>query len=183
MAARLTDSMDIVKMRMEDIHPYQNNPRKNNQAVEAVAESIRQCGYVAPIIVDEGNVILAGHTRYKALKQLCYTEAEVVVKAGLSEEQKRKYRLLDNKTNELADWDFEMLEEELRDIDFGNLELDWGLDDDADYSMLPEPEDMHTKPYEYAHYLLTVEYKDEETREKIEKFCEENGIEYATKEN
>ena len=130
MAARLTDSMDIVKMRMEDIHPYQNNPRKNNQAVEAVAESIRQCGYVAPIIVDEDNVILAGHTRYKALKQLCYTEAEVVVKAGLSEEQKRKYRLLDNKTNELADWDYDLLAEELDGLDFGELDLDWGLNDD-----------------------------------------------------
>ena len=127
MAARLTDSMDIVKMRMEDIHPYQNNPRKNNQAVEAVAESIRQCGYVAPIIVDEDNVILAGHTRYKALKQLCYTEAEVVVKAGLSEEQKRKYRLLDNKTNELAEWDYDLLEEELDGLDFGDLQLDWGV--------------------------------------------------------
>ena len=129
MAARLTDSMDIVKMRMEDIHPYQNNPRKNNQAVEAVAESIRQCGYVAPIIVDEDNVILAGHTRYKALKQLCYTEAEVVVKAGLSEEQKRKYRLLDNKTNELADWDYDLLADELEGLDFGSLDLDWGLDE------------------------------------------------------
>ena len=127
MAARLTDSMDIVKMRMEDIHPYQNNPRKNNQAVEAVAESIRQCGYVAPIIVDEDNVSLAGHTRYKALKQLCYTEAEVVVKAGLSEEQKRKYRLLDNKTNELAEWDYDLLEEELDGLDFGDLQLDWGV--------------------------------------------------------
>jgi len=127
MAARLTDSMDIVKMRMEDIHPYQNNPRKNNQAVEAVAESIRQCGYVAPIIVDEDNVILAGHTRYKALKQLCYTEAKVVVKAGLSEEQKRKYRLLDNKTNELAEWDYDLLEEELDGLDFGDLQLDWGV--------------------------------------------------------
>lgn len=127
MAARLTDSMDIVKMRMEDIHPYQNNPRKNNQAVEAVAESIRQCGYVAPIIVDEDNVILAGHTRYKALKQLCYTEAEVVVKAGLSEEQKRKYRLLDNKTNELAEWDYDLLEEELDGLDFWDLQLDWGV--------------------------------------------------------
>ena len=127
MAARLTDSMDIVKMRMEDIHPYQNNPRKNNQAVEAVAESIRQCGYVAPIIVDEDNVILAGHTRYKALKQLCYTEAEVVVKAGLSEEQKRKYRLLDNKTNELAEWDYDLLADELDGLDFGDLQLDWGV--------------------------------------------------------
>ena len=119
--------MDMVKVRLEDIHPYQNNPRKNDQAVDAVAESIQQCGYVAPIIVDEDNVILADHTRYKALERLGYTEAEVVVKTDLSEEQKRKYRLLDNKTNELADWDYDLLVEELDGLDFGDLDLDWGL--------------------------------------------------------
>lgn len=126
MAARLTD-MKIETIKLPEIKPYLNNPRKNDQAVDAVAESIQQCGYVAPIIVDENNVILAGHTRYKALKRLGYTEADVVVKAGLSEEQKRKYRLLDNKTNELAEWDYDLLEEELDGLDFGDLQLDWGV--------------------------------------------------------
>lgn len=175
--------MELKTLKIKDIHPYERNARKNDQAVDAVAKSIEQCSYVAPIVVDENHVILAGHTRWKAMKKLGRNECECIVKEGLAEDQKKKYRLLDNKTNELADWDFELLEEELRDIDFGNLELDWGLDDGTDYSMLPEPEDMHTKPYEYAHYLLTVKYEDEETMEKIESFCEENGIEYATKEN
>lgn len=62
--------MEIVTRNLTDIHPYERNPRKNEKAVNAVAESIRQCGYVAPIIVDEDGVILAGHTRYKALKKL-----------------------------------------------------------------------------------------------------------------
>lgn len=114
-------------MRMEDIRPYPNNPRRNDGAVDTVAESIRQCGYVAPIIVDEDGVILAGHTRYKALQKLGYKNADVLVKSGMTEEQKKKYRLLDNKTGELAEWDYDLLEMELDGLDFGSLDLDWGL--------------------------------------------------------
>lgn len=122
----MDNKIEIATVHLADVKPYPQNPRKNDQAVEAVAESIRQCGYVAPIIVDEDMVILAGHTRYKALKKLGRTEAEVVIKAGLSEDQKRKYRLLDNKTNELADWDFGLLASELNGLDFGGF--DFGFD-------------------------------------------------------
>ena len=139
-------------MRMDDIRPYPNNPRRNEGAVDAVAESIRQCGYVAPIIVDEDGVILAGHTRYKALKKLGYETADVLVKSGMTEEQKRKYRLLDNKTGELAEWDYDLLEMELDGLDFGDLDLDWGIDmEDApevaedDYEVVP-PEEPKSKP-------------------------------------
>lgn len=121
--------MELKTIKIEDIHPYERNARKNDQAVAVVAKSIEQCTYVAPIIVDENNVILAGHTRWKALKQLGKTECECVVKEGLSDEQKKKYRLLDNKTNELARWDFGMLEEELNGLDFAGLELDWGIEE------------------------------------------------------
>lgn len=118
--------MKLEKRLLVEIAPYPNNPRRNDNAVESVAESIKQCGYIAPIIVDEDGVILAGHTRYKALQKLGRTECEVVVKEGLSEEQKRKYRLLDNKTGELAGWDFEKLETELDGLDFGDF--DFGFD-------------------------------------------------------
>ena len=143
--------MQLITMKLKDIRPYPNNPRKNDTAVEAVAESIRQCGYVAPIIVDENGVILAGHTRYKALKALGRSEAEVVVKEGLTEEQKKKYRLLDNKTNELADWDLELLAQELEGLDFGDLDLDWGIEleglkevQEDDYDIVP-PEQPKAK--------------------------------------
>ncbi|HIS51528.1 MAG TPA: ParB N-terminal domain-containing protein [Candidatus Onthomonas avicola] len=119
--------MTVQSKKLSEVHPYENNPRRNDGAVGAVAESIRQCGYIAPIIVDENGVILAGHTRYKALRQLGYQEADVVVKSGLTEEQKRKYRLLDNKTGELAEWDIDLLEMELDGLDFGSLDLDWGI--------------------------------------------------------
>ena len=120
--------MELKKIKLEEIKPYKNNPRKNDGAVDAVVESIKQCSYVAPIIVDENNEILAGHTRYKALKKLGYSEVECIVKSGLTEEQKKKYRLLDNKTNELAEWDFDLLTNELEELDFGELDLDWGID-------------------------------------------------------
>lgn len=119
--------MQLERVHLDKIHPYVNNPRRNDSAVDAVAESIIQCEYIAPIIVDEDYIILAGHTRYKALRKLGYKEAEVIIKSGLTEDQKRKYRLLDNKTGELSAWDPELLSSELEGLDFGSLELDWGI--------------------------------------------------------
>lgn len=119
--------MELKILKIKDIHPYERNARKNDKAVDEVAKSIEQCSYVAPIVVDENHVILAGHTRWKALKKLGRTECECIVKDGLTEEQKKKYRLLDNKTNELADWDFDLLADELEGLDFGDLQLDWGV--------------------------------------------------------
>ena len=133
--------MELITMALSEIIPYENNPRVNDDAVEAVAESIRQCGYVAPIIIDENNVILAGHTRLKALLSLGREQTEVIVRGGLTEEQKRKYRLLDNKTNELAEWDFDLLADELDGLDFEGF--DFGFDLDVDE---PEPVDDDYEP-------------------------------------
>lgn len=119
--------MELKKIKLSEIKPYERNARKNDGAVEYVIKSIKQCEYIAPIILDENNVILAGHTRYKALKKLGYKEAECVIKEGLTEKQKKKYRLLDNKTSEFAEWDFDLLEDELTDLDFGDLDIDWGI--------------------------------------------------------
>lgn len=119
--------MEIINIAIRDIHPYPNNPRKNSDAVDAVAESIRQCGYCAPIIVDEDHIILAGHTRYKALKKLGWKECPVLLLRGMSDEQKRKYRLLDNKTGELATWDLDALAEELEALDFDGFDFGFEL--------------------------------------------------------
>ena len=118
--------MEIVKLKLSQIKPYEKNPRRNDDAVDAVVASIEQCGYCSPILVDENNVILAGHTRFKALQKLGWKEAEVVVRDGLTDEQKRKYRLLDNKTNELASWDFDLLASEIEGLDFEGF--DFGFD-------------------------------------------------------
>lgn len=124
----------LIKVSLDEIIPYENNPRKNDKAVGAVSESIRQTGYNNPIVVDENMVILAGHTRVKSLKKLGTKEVEVFQVTGLDEETKRKYRLLDNKVGEYASWDYVALSEEMQGLDWDGLELDWGLDgrDDSD---------------------------------------------------
>ena len=117
---------EIVTLALKDIIPYERNPRKNDAAVDDLAESIRQVGYRQRIVVDENNVILAGHTRLKALQKLGWKEAEVQRELDMTEEQKRKYRLLDNKVAEKSSWDFELLDWELEDLDFEGY--DFGFD-------------------------------------------------------
>lgn len=121
--------MRIENLKMEDIHPYENNPRKNDGAVNAVAESIRQCSYITPIVVDENHVILAGHTRFKALKALGYEEVPCLICEGLSDEQKKKYRYLDNRTGEKATWDLLKLEVELEGVDLEGFDF-FGMAED-----------------------------------------------------
>lgn len=120
---------EYVTLKLAEIIPYENNPRLNDEAVEYVAESIKQCGYISPIVIDEDNIILCGHTRLKALEQLGKAEAEVMKVTGLTEEQKKKYRLLDNKTNEFADWDFDLLASELEDLDFEGFDFGFDIDE------------------------------------------------------
>ena len=105
------------------LKPYENNPRIIENAVPLVEESMRQAGYVTPIVADEDGVILAGHTRFAALKELGKTEVQVVVITGATDDQKKKYRILDNKTGELATWDNLLLKSELEDVDFGGFDF------------------------------------------------------------
>lgn len=133
--------MEYVRRKLDEIRPYENNPRIIEGAVEDVKESIRQCGYVAPIIVDEDGVILAGHTRYRALQELGWKECDVVIVSGLSEEQRKKYRLYDNKAGELAKWDTKLLGEELADVDFDGYDFGQPLAD----VLGDEPEEMKKK--------------------------------------
>lgn len=119
---------EFVKLSVNDIHPYPNNPRINDEAVAYVVESMNQTGNLDPIEVDENNVILSGHTRLLALEQLGITETECVRYTGLTEEQKKKYRILANQTQSIAEWDFEKLREELDNLDFGDF--DFGFDTD-----------------------------------------------------
>ena len=115
--------MKLETLKVVDLVPYANNPRKNDDAVNAVAESIRQCTYITPIIVDEDRVIIAGHTRYKALKALGIEEVPCLICDGLTEEQKKKYRFLDNKTGEKATWDLMKLEVELEGVDLEGFDF------------------------------------------------------------
>lgn len=115
--------MELIKLPIADLKPYKNNPRYNDEAVDAVEASIEQVGYIAPIVVDENYEILAGHTRHRALFNLGYDEVDCIVVRGLTDEQKRKFRLLDNKTAEIAEWDLDKLQAELDGLDFGDFDF------------------------------------------------------------
>ena len=110
--------MNIINIELKKIKQYEKNPRKNDEAVGPVAESIKEFGFKSPIIVDKDNVIVAGHTRYKAAKRLKLKEVPCIVADDLTEEQIRAFRLADNKVGEIAEWDFDLLNMELESISF-----------------------------------------------------------------
>lgn len=122
--------MQIVQMKINEVKPYERNPRRNDNAVNDVAESIKQFGFQQPLVVDKDNVLIVGHTRLKAAKKLGMKEVPVIVAANLSDEQVKKYRILDNKTNELSDWDFKLLKQEILDfnLDFSGFDVDFNFD-------------------------------------------------------
>jgi hypothetical protein len=114
--------LQISHVHVDDLIPYENNPRDNTQAIAAVRASIEEFGFLVPVVVDENNVIVAGHTRYAAVRQLCdeseenaakYAAIPCVVATGLTEEQVTAFRLIDNKTSELATWNFDLLAGEI----------------------------------------------------------------------
>lgn len=119
---------EFITIKVEDLIPYENNPRNNEDAIPDTLESMKQVGVIDPIEIDENNVILSGHTRLAALKRLGETETEVLRVTGLTEEQKKKYRILANKVAERSQWDFEKLEIEMEDIDFGDYDFGFDLE-------------------------------------------------------
>lgn len=114
--------MEIKNIKLDKLIPYKKNPRINDKAVKYVAESIKEFGFKVPIVIDKNNVIVAGHTRYKASIELGLTEVPCIVADDLTEEQVKAFRLADNKVGEIAEWDFNLLAEELQGIDDLDME-------------------------------------------------------------
>lgn len=108
--------MNISMFNIKELVPYGKNPRKNDEAVKYVAESIKQFGFKVPVVIDKNNVIVAGHTRWKAAKKLGLQEVPCIVADDLTDEQIKAFRLADNKVAEKAEWDFELLTDELDDL-------------------------------------------------------------------
>ena len=122
--------MDIVKLNIKDIIPYERNAKKHNKKqIENVMESIRQFGFVQPVVVDSDNVLIIGHCRFMAAKRLEMNEIDAVVAKNLTKEQADKLRLLDNKLNE-SEWDYDLLLEDIPELDFSGFDIDWGLPED-----------------------------------------------------
>lgn len=117
----------IVYKQVNELKNNPKNPRLNDDAVESVTKSIEKYGFRNPLIIDENNIVWCGNTRLKAAKKLGLKEAPCICVKDLTEKQMAEYALLDNKTNEIADWDFDLLSEELADLDLGEFELDWGI--------------------------------------------------------
>lgn len=109
--------MEIIDVPVKALKPYKRNPRKNDKAVEYVANSIRQFGFKVPIVIDENYEIVCGHTRWKAAKVIGLESVPCIMADDLTPEQISVFRLADNKTAEMADWDFDLLEMEFNDID------------------------------------------------------------------
>lgn len=133
--------MNVIEKKLSEIRPYEQNPRRNDEAVKLVANSIREFGWKQPIVIDRDGVIVAGHTRYKAALSLGLETAPCVVADDLTDEQIRAYRLADNKTNEAAEWDFELL----------NLELDGILNidmTDFGFEIEEEPQEVHEDDFD-----------------------------------
>lgn len=131
--------MEIITKKLNELKPYENNPRINDDAVEYVANSIKEFGFKVPIIIDKNNVIVTGHTRYKASKQLGLKEVPCIIADDLNEKQIKAFRLADNKVSEKSRWDNRLLDRELFELenmeidmsDFG-FELKIGEDDEVD---------------------------------------------------
>lgn len=136
---------------LDGITPYARNPRNNKEAISGVAASIREFGFTQPILVDEEGVIISGHTRHAAALQLGMETVPVVVASGLSPEQIKALRILDNKLGEKADWDQELLSlelDELSEFDFEPFDVEFSEPDEAE-----RPRDLsetHSETYEVA---------------------------------
>lgn len=148
--------MEIKRVKLSEIRPYEKNPRRNDSAVDAVAASIKEFGWQQPIVVDKDGVIIAGHTRYKAAKKLKCKEVPVVYADNLTEEQVKAYRLADNKVGEIANWDFDMLKTELADLadigfDMKPFDFDFDRAKEQEEENAPESFDEFTGAEQVRH--------------------------------
>lgn len=175
----------IVYQDPENLREYQNNPRYNDDAVKAVAESIKEFGFKNPIIVDKNNVIVCGHTRLKAAKMLALDRVPTISADDLTDEQIRAFRLADNKTNELSEWNIDLLNAELDsifDIDMTDFGFEGG---DISEAAAEELDNTYSSRVEVPHYEITGDCPDISElvdKEKTEKLIEEIKTSSVTEE-
>lgn len=130
--------MNVQNRKLSELTPYPGNAKKHDEKqIANVAESIRQYGFVQPIVVDRDDVIIIGHCRALAAKKLGMDEVPCVSMDDLTPEQVNALRLVDNKSNE-SDWDFDLLAEELSGLDLSAFDFDWGLRDELNHSVIED---------------------------------------------
>lgn len=152
--------MQIYQINVSELTPYDKNPRLNDAAVPKVAESIQQFGFKVPLVIDSNNVIVAGHTRFKAALQLGLDSVPCIVADDLSPAQIKAFRLADNKVSEFAEWDFTALNEELEALqdfdmqDFGFMalaDIEWDDVPELSESTYDEPKKKQLQCPECQH--------------------------------
>lgn len=141
-------SNTVTLMNIDEIIPYENNPRHNDEAVEMVAQSIKDFGFRYPILVDKNNVIISGHTRLKASKKLGLAKVPVMIADDLTDDKVKALRLVDNRTSEVASWDFDLLQKELDaiEMDMNQYKFDYdelmvGSEENIVEDNPPEPDE------------------------------------------
>lgn len=178
--------MKIIMLETKLLVPYENNPRNNNDAVEYVANSIKEFGFKVPIIVDKDNVIIAGHTRHKAALILGIDKIPCIIADDLSNEQIRAFRLADNKVAEIAVWDDEMLKDELSSLSELEIDMcDFGFEIDESVELEIDDEDIgegvrfeHTMKIDNTTIILTDdEYQS--LMKRLDTYVDENGVSFG----
>lgn len=144
--------MDIKNIAVKDLIPYEKNTKKHDDVqINNVAESIKQYGFVQPIVIDKNNVVVIGHCRLLAAKKLKMSDVPCVCVEDLTEEQVKALRIVDNKSNE-SPWDFDFLADELSDISLDGFDFDFGLpSSDIDWASV---EDLDEKTYEEPEHKM-----------------------------
>lgn len=143
--------MEVVYRKRGDLVPYENNPRKNDGAVDAVAASIKEFGWKVPVIIDKDNVVVAGHTRLKAAEKLGIEDIPCIVADDLTDDQLKAFRLADNKVSEFSSWDYDKLRAEIADLDLDMGQFGISLTDVPDFSdYFSEADEKEKKPKQYT---------------------------------
>lgn len=162
----MNNQIKVEMIRLEDIHPYENNPRFNEGAVAGVANSIERFGFKVPVIVDRNNVLIAGHTRVKAAERLGMVEVPAVRADDLNQQEVDAFRLADNKVAEASEWDIKTLQEELSrltefdmagfgfDLDFEMPEFVEIEEDDWELEPAPDPQSKLGQVYQLGKHRL-----------------------------
>ena len=169
--------MNIKNISVKDLIPYERNTKKHDKTqINNVAESIKQYGFVQPIVIDKNNTVVIGHCRLLAAKQLKMKEVPCVCVEDLTEEQVKALRIVDNKSNE-SEWDCDILTDELEQLNLSDFDFDFGIDDEEENKIKSE---VHTaerelEPYKYIHYLVTIETNEHDRYVEIMKTIEEMG--------
>jgi site-specific DNA-methyltransferase (adenine-specific) len=167
--------MYLKTLNLGDIHPYERNPRINDKAVEPVMKSIEKDGYRARIIVDKDGVIIAGHTRYEAMKRLGWTEAEVWIADDMTPEQIADYRIRDNLTADFAEWDFSELEAQIAEMDLDFDMSEFGMNDGDVPNLLDAmQEDFGIAGAAKAMGTVTLTFDSPEDAEEVKSYIRKN---------